>query len=223
MAAAPTLVLLVGSASCGKSSLAEALLAAGQVAGVVNCDTHRYVPGTAWVKHTTEEYVARVESAIACAQAAHPGQRIAVDTTVYDRSDPEDARGQCARRLCASGRVWAALYLHMDHPRLLRGLLTRSLRRAKGVELQNPAAAETPSSVARLVEKHACFSQDTLPKTLEFLEEARLGGVRVLQAEAVHLPEPWDTPAERSPWTADVVAAIVRDMFGVPEPEPETV
>jgi hypothetical protein len=191
----PSVVLIVGAAGPGKSSLANFLYESGAVGAVVSSDAHRFVPGAGWTKRPLREYVDSVCAAIRAAEAAlGPTACIAVDTTVFDSSDPEDARGVCARYLCEHGMVRKVVYLHMDFARMQLGLITRSMRRAKGVEPQNPAADETPLSVQRLLNKNAMFDEVTLPKIREFLAFASAAGVPVLEQEAIPLPEKWDAP-----------------------------
>ena len=185
-------ILVVGAAGSGKSSLCKFLLETGAVSVAISCDAHRFVPGGGWTKRPLEEYVASVRAAITAAAETHPGTLIAVDTTVFDSSDPEDARGVCARHLCESRMVRKVVYLHLDQARLQLGLLTRAMRRAKGVEPQNPAADETPLSVQRLLAKNACFDTVTLPKIREFLAAAAALDVPVDVRDAVPLPAKWD-------------------------------
>jgi hypothetical protein len=191
----PSVVLIVGAAGPGKSSLCKFLHESGAVGATISCDAHRYVPGAGWAKRPLREYVDSVCAAIRAAEEALGADAlIAVDTTVFDSSDPEDARGACARYLCEQKMVRKIVYLHMDQARMQLGLITRIMRRAKGVEPQNPAADETPQSVQRMLNKNARFDEVTLPKIREFLAFAKAANVPVLEREAIPLPEVWDTP-----------------------------
>lgn len=115
-----------------------------------------------------------MDDALENAKKDHPDRLIAFETSVCDVSDPEDARGECARRLCARGLARQVLVFEMDSDPLNLGVVTRVMRRAAGVEPQNPACNETPKAVTRL--------------------SAAAGmGVPVARTPAIPLPEPWDT------------------------------
>jgi hypothetical protein len=137
-------------------------------------------------------YVEGVYAAIRQTETAlGPDTVIAVDTTVFDSSDPEDARGACVRYLCEQGVVRKIVYLHMDGPRAQLGLITRVMRRAAGVEDQNPAADETSESVQHLLNKNSRFDNLIVPKIREFLAFAAAKGVPVLERQAIPLPKDW--------------------------------
>jgi hypothetical protein len=202
-------ILIVGAATSGKSSLARALLQAGHVADVISCDAHRFEPGPGWVKRPAVDYVRSVQDAVTAAIAAHPEKRIAVDTTVYDSSDPEDARGRCARHLCSAGFVVLVINLVMHQSRVVEGILTRSMRRAKGLEPQNSAGVETPASVARLLAKNWDYDAGVKPNIVKFIDEIRAGEtILVHERAAVALPSPWDAVLhDGNPWShADIAS-----------------
>jgi hypothetical protein len=137
---------------------------------------------------------------------------VVLDTIVYDASDPEDARGVAVRHLCACGLVAAVVYLTMDAQRLVEGLLTRTMRRAKGVEAQHPAADETPAGVARLLKKNAAYSETTVPKMEAFVAEAKALGIPVMRHPAVPLPDPWDSVGvshDRSWWSFEILVTLM--------------
>lgn len=188
-----SVVLIVGAASSGKSSLAKAWLETGVVAQVIASDSLRYVSGAGWTKRPLLEYVRALEEAVREGMATYPGLLIALDTIVFDASDPEDARGVAVRHLCDCGLVCIIVYLSMEAPRLMLGLLTRTMRRAKGAEAQHPAAQETPESVMHLLKKHATYTDTILPKIQAFVSEAKTKGISIIDIPAVPLPVPWDS------------------------------
>lgn len=142
-----SILLITGQATSGKSSLG-AYLEQRNLAITVSGDAHRFVPGKGWAKRSTENYVRSVEETIHTIMTAHPGQLIALETTVEDVSDSEDAR-----KVCERGLVRQVLVLEMDKDRYLLGVMTRSMRRARGAERQNPVCDETPLAVLCLVAK----------------------------------------------------------------------
>jgi hypothetical protein len=183
-----SILLITGQATSGKSSLG-AYLEQCNLAITVSGDAHRFVPGKGWAKRSTEDYVRSVEEAIHAIMTAHPGRLIALETTVEDVSDPEDARKVCALKLCERGLVRQVLVLEMDKDRYLLGVMTRSMRRARGAEPQNPVCDETPLAVLRLVAKAWKSAEGPMQP---FLVAAQAMGVPIAQCPAVPLPEPWD-------------------------------
>jgi len=183
-----SVLLITGQSTGGKTSLGRYLQECG-AATLVSGDQHRYVPGSGWTKRPLEDYIRSVDDALENAKKDHPGRLIAFETSVCDVSDPEDARGECARRLCARGLVRQVLVFEMDSDRLNLGVVTRVMRRAAGVEPQNPACNETPKAVTRLLAKIK-----KVPFPMEpFLAAAAGMGVPVARTPAIPLPEPWDT------------------------------
>jgi energy-coupling factor transporter ATP-binding protein EcfA2 len=143
--------LVVGTPGSGKTTLAKTIADRYGLLHI-ECDKHRFVPGS-WTKVPCDEFVSRVLEE-ACGPGVATDRGWVIDTSLFDAHDPENSRVELVSRLLKEGKVGCVItlmcpLLHFS----LENIEERHRSRAESRALVGSGVVETDEAVEALKKK----------------------------------------------------------------------